>query len=271
MFNVQWLMFNDYNMRIFYIAIFTLLFAAVSNPTEAKTTKVSKPVSKELADSAYVHEEYAEAAAIYTKLLKKGQSAELYYNIGNCYYRMDKMAKAILNYERALMLSPSDKDARFNLELARTKTVDKVMPASEMFFVTLFKRLVKSMSISSWIALAIATFILMLLAVALYVFGNTVSMKKSGFTLAVLFLLVSIFSNIAAYSHQQAMAHRTGAIIMSTSVVVKSTPSDTGTDLFILHEGTRVEIIDDVMKEWCEVRMSDGKEGWMRKQDLEVI
>ncbi|MCR5820939.1 MAG: tetratricopeptide repeat protein [Bacteroidaceae bacterium] len=258
-------------MKTIYIALVTLLLASVQIPLQAKPNKGGKPVTKAMADSAYVHEDYQKAVSIYSKLLKKGQSADLYYNIGNCYYRQDIIAKAILNYERALMLDPSDKDIRFNLELSRTKTIDKVMPASEMFFVTVFKRMVKSMSISAWMFMAIASFIIMLLAVALYIFGNTVSMKKTGFTIAVLFLLVSIFANIAAYSHRQSITHRSGAIIMSTSVVVKSTPSDSGTDLFILHEGTRVEIIDDMMKEWCEVRMSDGKEGWMRKADLELI
>ena len=225
-----------------------------------------------LADSAYTHERYAEAAVIYRQLVDSmGESAQLYFNLGNCYYRQDSLARAILYYERARLLDPSDDDIRFNLEMARAKTVDKVVPASEMFFVSLFRQLVLSMSIQGWAVLAVVMFVLALLAVSLYLFAPQLWMKKTGFTVAILALLLCIFGNIAAVRQRHHIEHRTGAIIMKPSAVVKSTPSDSGTDLFILHEGTHVEIVDDSMKEWVEVHMTDGKEGWLPRKELEVI
>ena len=226
---------------------------------------------KALADSAYAHEDFTKAAQIYTQLLDScGSSAQLYYNLGNCYYRQDSIARAILCYERARLLDPADDDVRMNLEMARAKTVDRVMPVNEMFFVALFHRLVLSLSLQTWAWLGLLTFLLMLCAIAAYFFLPTLAGKKAGFTVAVIALLVCVFANLAAYQQLHQLENRTSAVIMSSSVVVKSTPSQTGTDLFILHEGTRVEIDDNSMKEWVEIQMNDGKQGWIRRADIEA-
>lgn len=227
---------------------------------------------KALADSAYAHEDFIQAARLYQQLLDScGSSAQLYYNLGNCYYRQDSIARAILCYERARLLDPTDDDIRFNLEMARAKTVDRVMPASEMFFVSLFHRLVLSLSLHTWTWIGLLSFLLMLCAIAAYFFLPMVTGKKVGFTVAIVALLVCVFANVAAYLQLHQLENRTNAVIMSSSVVVKSTPSQSGTDLFILHDGTRVEIEDNTMKEWVEIRMSDGKEGWIQRSDIEVI
>lgn len=246
-----------------------LLLLAFVLPTGARANAVP---TKAAADSAYAHERYADAARIYRQLVsEQGESPQLYYNLGNCYYRMDSVAHAVLYYERALLLNPSDRDARFNLDMARSKTVDRVVPASEMFFVTFYRSLVLSMSVQQWAVLALLAFVLMLVGVALYLFAPRLLLKKVGFSAAVVLLLVCVFANVAAYNQLRHINHRTGAVVMAPSAVVKSTPSPSGTDLFILHEGTRVEITDDSMREWLEVRLSDGKQGWLRRSETEVI
>ncbi len=246
--------------------IFSILFILNASFLSAQT------VSKSVADSAYANEDYTEAARIYQSLIDSlGESAVLYYNLGNCYYRQDSIARAILNYERARLLDPTDNDLAFNLELARTKTVDKVAPANDMFFVTLFRSLVLSMTVRGWKMLGIGAFVLMLICIAVYLFAPVLTAKKVGFTVAILLLIVCVFANIAAAQQRSQINHRTGAILMSPSAVVKSTPSASGTDLFILHEGTHVQIIDDTMREWVEVRMSDGKEGWLQRSEIERI
>ena len=238
----------------------------------AADVKVAATVTKAQADSAYAHEDYEAAAAIYEQLISEnGESAQVYFNLGNAYYRQDKMAKAILNYERASLFDPGDRDIRFNLDMARSKTIDKIVPESEMFFVTTFRSLVLSMSVGSWAWLAIAAFILMLAGIGVYLFVPELWAQKTGFVAALLLLIVCVFANVAAYQQLRQIEQRTGAIIMAPSVVVKSTPSDSGTDLFILHEGTRVRVVDDSMRDWCEIRMADGKEGWMQKSKMEVI
>ncbi len=227
--------------------------------------------SKAAADSSYAAEEYEKAISIYTNLLKEGEHADVYYNLGNAYYKAGRMALAILNYERAILLDPGNSDIRFNLELARSKTVDKIIPESEMFFVTWYKNIVNMISMDQWAYAAVLAFIVMCVCVLLYFLGNKILLKKLGFFGALAMLLFVLMANVFAWTQYKNQNERNGAVIMAGSVVVKSTPNESGTDLFVLHEGVRVEVIDNSMKEWKEVRLSDGKRGWIPTKVMEVI
>ena len=231
----------------------------------------SGAVTKAEADSAFVHERYQQAAKDYEALLKKGVSADLYYNLGNCYYRMDQITQAVLNYERALLLSPGDKDIRFNLQMARSKTIDKITPESEMFFVTWYRSLVNVQSVDSWARTALISLFVAIVLALLYLFANPVWLRKVGFFGGFLLLLVFLVSNLFAWQQKRNLTHRSGAIIIKSAVNVKSTPSKNGTDLFILHEGTKVTITDTTMKGWKEIRVADGKEGWLETSEIEII
>ena len=227
--------------------------------------------TKEKADSLYAAEHYQEAAKQYEALLKQGVSSDLYYNLGNCYYRMDDMTRAVLNYERAQLLSPGDRDIRLNLQMARSKTIDKIVPESEMFFVTWYHSLVNLMSVDGWARMALVSLVLAIILALAYLFSDLIWLRKVGFFVGLLFLMVFALSNLFAYQQKQALIHRSGAIVIRSAVTVKSTPANNGTDLFILHEGTKVTITDNTMKEWCEIRVADGKEGWLPTKDLEII
>ena len=236
------------------------------------TVTVANGQTKAQADSAYVNNDYAGAVEMYESILaNEGESSDIYYNLGNSYYKMDNIAKAILNYERALLLNPGDGDIRFNLELAQSKAVDKVVPMSEMFFVTWIKSLANLMSEKGWAKLGIATFIMMLLALALYFFGKKITWKKMGFISAICFLLICIIANVFASNQKEKVLEHGTAIIMAPSVTVKSTPNETGTDLFILHEGRKVMIKDNTMKEWKEIQLEDGNAGWVPASVIEII
>ncbi len=228
-------------------------------------------VTKAEADSAYVQERYQQAAKDYEALLKQGVSADLYYNLGNCYYRMDQMTKAVLNYERALLLSPGDKDIRFNLQMARSKTIDKITPESEMFFVTWYRSLVNVQSVDSWARTALIALLVAVTLALLYLFSERIWLRKVGFFGGIFLLLIFFVSNLFAWQQKRNLTQRSGAIIIKSAVNVKSTPSENGTDLFILHEGTKVTITDSSMKEWREIRVADGKEGWLETSEIEVI
>lgn len=224
------------------------------------------------ADSAYVNNDFAGAVEMYeTILATEGEAADIYYNLGNSYYKMDNIAKAILNYERALMLNPGDGDIRFNLELAQSKAVDKVIPISEMFFVTWIKELTDMMSEKGWAKLGIITFVLMLLSLALYFFGKKIVLKKIGFIVALCMLTVCVVANVFASNQKEKAQNHGNAIIMAPSVTVKSTPNEGGTDLFILHEGRKVMIKDNTMREWKEIQLEDGNAGWVPASVIEVI
>lgn len=223
------------------------------------------------ADSLYAAEHYQEAARQYESLLKQGISSDLYYNLGNCYYRMDDMTHAVLNYERALLLSPGDRDIRLNLQMARSKTIDKVVPESEMFFVTWYHSLVNLMSVNGWARMALVSLVIAIILALAYLFSDLIWLRKVGFFVGLLFIVIFALSNLFAYQQKQALVHRSGAIIIRSAVSVKSTPAANGTDLFILHEGTKVTITDATMKEWREIRVADGKEGWLQTKDMEII
>ena len=223
------------------------------------------------ADSAYVNGNYQQAIAQYEALLKNGASAELYYNLGNAYYRTENITRAVLNYERALLLSPGDRDIRFNLQLARSKTIDKIVPESEMFFITWYHALVNLMSVDGWARMAIISLALVIILFLLYLFSEPIWLRKIGFFGGFLLLLFFVLSNLFAYQQKQNLLYRKGAIVIAPSVTVKSTPAQNGTDLFILHEGTKVTIIDGAMSDWKEIRLADGKEGWIERKRIELI
>ena len=245
---------------------FSLLFVFASILAYGQET------SKTQADSAYINNDYASAVYLYEDILaNQGESADIYYNLGNSYYKMDNIAKAILNYEKALMLNPGNGDIRFNLELAQSKTVDKVTPMSEVFLVTWMKSLTNTMSEQGWSKLAIASFILTLLGLVLYFFSKKIAMKKIGFISALCLMLVCILANVFASSQKNKAQSHSSAIIMEPSVTVKSTPNEGGTELFILHEGRKVMIKDNTMREWKEIQLEDGNAGWVPASVIEII
>ena len=238
---------------------------------EFSAAKQQSNVTKAEGDSAYMRNDYASAIQIYENLLKKGEAAEVYYNLGNRYYKADEIAKAILNYERALLLKPGNADIRANLEIARSKTIDKVVPTPEIFFVAWTKSLINSLSIDAWAKLGIVFFILLLVSLSLFFFSKQVLWKKAGFIAGIVFLVFVVLSNIFASQQMSQLRNRSAAIVLSPSVTVRSTPSESGTSLFILHEGHKVEIKDDSMREWKEIRLEDGKVGWLPSSTIEAI
>ena len=244
---------------------------SIGSHTEFSATKSADNVTKAQGDSAYMRNDYASAIQIYESLLKKGEAAEVYYNLGNSYYKADDIAKAILNYERALLLQPGNADIRANLEIARSKTIDKVVSVPDIFFVAWIKSLTNCLSVDAWAKLGIVFFILLLISFSLFFFSKRIIWKKSGFIAGILFLVFTVLSNIFASEQKSELLDRNDAIVLSPSVTVRSTPSESGTGLFVLHQGHKIEIKDNSMREWKEIRLEDGKVGWIPASAIEVI
>ena len=251
------------NARVLLLVFYLLLTPSLLTPASA--------VTKAEADSSYVRGQYQQAITQYEALLKQGASADLYYNLGNAYYRTENIPEAVLNYERALLLSPGDRDIRFNLQIARSKTFDKIVPESEMFFVTWYRSLVSMMSVDAWARTALVSLAITIILLLVYLFSERIWLRKAGFFGGVALLLLFVGANIFAWQQKKDLLNRKGAIIFAPSVTVKSTPAANGTDLFILHEGTKVVITDGSMKEWKEIRLADGKEGWIESKHIRVI
>lgn len=231
----------------------------------------AKAVTKNNADTEYQKGNYQQAIRDYEEILKNGESAEIYFNLGNAYYRTDNITKAVLNYERARLLSPGDDDINFNLQFARSKTIDKITPESEMFFITWYKSLVNFTSVDNWAKTGILCIVMALLLVLLYLFGPQLMLRKIGFFGGLAFFVVFLLSNLFAFQQKQALDNRTGAIIISPSVNIKKTPAKNSADQFVLHEGTRVDIIDKGMTDWRCIRVGDGREGWIETKAIEEI
>ena len=228
-------------------------------------------VTKADADKSYSEGQYQQAVEQYEELLKQGVSADVYYNLGNAYYRIDDITHAILNYERALRLSPADDDVKFNLQLARSKTIDKLTPESEMFFVTWYRSIVNLMSVDAWAWLALVSLAVAIVLALIYLFASPLWMRKTGFFGGLLMLFLFIICNLFAWQQRRTIDRHEDAIVMQSPCNVKSTPDASGKDLFILHEGTKVTVTDNVMKDWKEIRLPDGRKGWVANTLIEII
>lgn len=247
------------------IFIFILAFVSLS-------TFAASPVeTKTLADSAYVQGDYEKAVKLYGKLAKQTQNAEVFYNLGCAYYRLDDIAHSVLWFERALKLDPSNKDVLFNLELARTKTIDKIVPQHEFILFTYFRSVTNWFSLRTWTIIGLFSFVTLLVCLLLFWGSDSLFVRKLAFSSAVLLLLVSVLSNVCAMKQKDFKQVHTSGIITAPAVTVKSTPADNGNDLFVLHEGSKVEILDSSLKEWCEVSIADGKQGWIQKKSFDLI
>lgn len=223
------------------------------------------------ANAFYSESKFEEAINGYEEILKSGvESPELYYNLGNAYYRHGLLPKAIINYERALLLAPHDQDIRYNLELAYSKTTDKIDPVGEFFLTKWFSSLRSSSDSDTWALLSIATFILFLISMLFFFFAKTTLFRKLSFFFSVLLILVSAVSFAFSNNQKQKLIKRDRAIIMTPSVTVRSSPDASGTEIFVLHEGTRVEILQ-TLGDWNEIELQDGSVGWMPVADLEII
>lgn len=229
-------------------------------------------IKKAQADSAYAKGDYVSAIELYEFILaNQGESAAIYYNLGNSYYKNKDIAHSILNYERAYLLSPGDSDIRYNLEMARNNTVDKIDTINEFLLTAWITSLRNSFSADGWARVAIISFIILLSSLGLYVFGRMLILKKVELLVAGLCLVITIMSNFFALQQKDMLVNRQTAVIMVPSIIAKSTPDAGGTDLFILHEGHKIFIKDATMKDWCEIQLEDGSIGWIPRNVIEVI
>ena len=225
----------------------------------------------EKANELYKQGKYEDAAREYQKILDEGyRSTALYYNLGNAYYRMNKTPDAILFYERAKKLDPSDEDIKFNLNVANLKIVDKIEPIPKPFIAEWARSLRELFSEKTWAFLAIAFDFIAFAALVLFFASWKPTVRKIGFfgfIFALFFAVAAFYGTLSAHSEKTA---RDEAIVFSPSVYVKSSPNEDSPDLFILHEGTKVKIIDEV-DNWKKIKIADGHLGWLPSDAIEII
>lgn len=221
------------------------------------------------AGQLYQEKKYADAAAAYHQLLAQHYyNADIYYNLGNCYFKLDSVGKCILNYERALKLDHKDEDLAYNLKLARLKTVDVIQPVPQLAIVTQWNNLVNYYDADGWGFFAMVTLWLGVVAfgIALFSAGN-----RRGFgSIGAVFIVLTITGLLLALhqEHHENMADQ--AVVMVPGVFVKSAPDTGAGNLFMIHEGAVLQLLDKV-DNWNKIRLEDGKVGWLSTENFERI
>ncbi len=223
------------------------------------------------ANEAYGTKEYQKVIDRYEQLLNKGyESAVLYYNLGNAYYKTANLPHAILNYERAKRIAPRDEDIQYNLDMANAMVVDKIEKIPDFFLKRWFRAAIQWLSTNTWAWVSAVSFILMLIFAALFLFTDVFWFKKAAFVLAIVLFLLAGWSFFASYKQKQRMEAISTAIVFEPSVTVMSSPSEGGTELFVLHEGTKVHV-ETIRDDWFEIKLDDGSKGWLPTSSLKVI
>jgi tetratricopeptide (TPR) repeat protein len=251
-------------MKLYFLAI----LLGISLSMRGKENPDSLFVS---ANRQYTAEKYDDAIQQYLALKAFGyESAELYYNIGNAYYKLKQYPKAILNYERALLINPGNEDIKYNLAKAKMYNIDRIDEIPEFIIKHWSIRIITLFTSNTWALISICTFAVSLTSLLLFFLSGRILLSKTSFYSGLFLILLSLGSCYFSYKAKSLIFRRSGAIVSTPTVTIKSTPSESGVNLFILHEGTKVFVIGH-LDTWNEIRLSDGKQGWMHASDLEAI
>ncbi len=250
-------------MKQLILLIFSVFIATSS--LSAQTPDIEK------AAELYKKNDFSGAAELYNSILKsQGESAEIYYNLGNCYYKLNETALSVLNYERALRIRPYFEDAKNNLELAQAKVVDNIVEVPDFFIKNWTNLLVKYLLPDEWFFISLILFVVALIAVFLFLFSGSYSIRKMSFYAGVVIFALSVVTLVFSGIRKNQLLHHDEAVIISGVVIVKSSPDRSGTDLFQLHEGTKVKV-KGTLGNWSEIKIGNGDIGWIETENIENI
>jgi tetratricopeptide (TPR) repeat protein len=249
-------------MKRHIVILFALLF---SLPLWAQDARMAN------ANQLYAASKFSESIAAYEDILKTGVESEaLFFNLGNAYYKTGQLPLAILNFERALLIDPNDKDIIYNLELANSQIADRINSVGEFFLTTWVKRFISMADSDLWAWSGLLLFAVALVALGFFLYANTTLVKRMGFFAGIIFILLSITTLSFSYSQKSRQVNRSEGIVFAPTLNVKSSPDTSGTDLFVIHEGTKVRILDK-LGSWLKVVIKDGSEGWIPANEIEII
>ena len=223
------------------------------------------------ANALYLQGRYADAASAYESILAGGyENGELYFNLGNAYYKSGRIQNSILNYERAKRFFPHDEDLSVNLQMANLQVIDKIDVVPQLFLLRWIDDLLMLFSVQTWGWILYGLFLAMLVSFSLFLMLSGYSERRAslaaGMGTSLLFLMVLAIFIGQSYKD----ANTQHAIVMTDVVNVKSAPDARGNDAFVLHRGVKVQILDSV-NQWWKIRLVDGKVGWVPQPDCEVI
>lgn len=244
-------------LLVLIIALCSIVVARADNPLAQ-------------ADSAYNQGNYTRAIQIYDSLVAAGQeSATLYYNLGNAFYKNNQVGRAVLNFRRALGLDPSMEDARYNLEVAASRAIDKIDVVPEFFLVSYARSVREAMSANGWALWAILWFLAAVGGGVVWLTMGRLGWRKAGFATLVVALSLSLVGLWAAWGSYDRVSTGSWGVVVHTATPVVSAPNAEGKDLFVLHEGTMVDLLDR-SGEWIEVRIANGEKGWVKAEGVQT-
>ena len=255
------------NSKKKYILII-LFIASIANPAVSQDTNKDKFYQ---GVSYFTAGSYKEALQAWNEIYNTGyRSANLDYNIGNAYFKLNNIPSAILFYERAYLLKPADENINYNLQVARTLIVDRFQEIPELFFIKWYNFVSLFLSTNSWAKISLTFFVLFLLFLSLYIYSPRHRYKVIGFWLAILLIILSLTSLAFKKRNKSLVYDSHKAIITTPMVSGKSSPDKSGNDIFVLHEGTKITV-EDKVGEWLEIRLSDGNKGWVPLNSIIII
>ncbi len=223
------------------------------------------------ANQLYLNGDYSAAREEFQKVINSGfESAELYYNLGNTFYKLGQIPSAILYFERALILNPKDVDIQFNLDLANRLVVDKINPVNEFFIRKWVRNIAGILKADTWGLISLISFALILgISIVIYI-SKDFKFRRLLIPGGAFFAFILVISLFLGSVQNRLIDHHDSAIVFSSSLTAKSSPDASGTDLFVIHEGLKVKITDKVGS-WIRIRLADGNEAWIPENSVERI
>ncbi len=257
-------------MKTRTIPILTLLLLLVYVSAFAETSAYYDSLVTR-ANTLYKNAQYDSAKSVYNKVIEAGYESDiLYYNLGNAYYKTGDIPAAILNYERALKLNPSNKDAKYNLELANKYISDKIETVPEPLMKSLAINILHLMPVKMWSILSIVFAVIASALLLWFLLSNTSGSKRTAFFLAVAFYGLTLVFYLFAFASFRHIKATDRAIVFSPSTEVMSEPSGSATRLFVVHEGLKVGVVK-TEGNWTNVTLPDGSKGWIRSDAIIII
>ncbi len=246
----------------FLLVLFLFVVAStIANP-QSDITKANK---------AYQEGLYTSSVELYEKVIKEGYaSSELYYNLGNAYYKLNEIPSSILYYERALKLDPGNEDIIYNLRVANNQIIDKIDQLPKLFYERWWDSLKQMHSPDNWAIFSIVLITVFFVIIALFFLSTSIRTRRWLLTVGIVFLLLTSLVFIIANDTYTKAMEKHEAIVFSASLSVKSSPEESGTDLFVIHEGLKVQIIDELTG-WKEIRIDNGSKGWVKSETITPI
>jgi tetratricopeptide (TPR) repeat protein len=253
--------------RTMSVWLFALLFALA--PKVASAASVEEQWGR--ANGAYADGDYAGALAIYDSIEQEGMmSPDLFYNMGNAYFKNGDIGWAMLYYKKAERLSPSDEDIEYNIGITQNFVKDRIEEVPKFFVLRWWSAAGRLMSSDGWAVLSLVMLGVALIGLLLYLLPLRLLYRKLGFAVMLVFALVTLLSMLFATQQKRLITDSDEAVVVISAVPVKSSPNSTSKDIFIIHEGTMVRVVE-TLDEWSEVVIADGNKGWVLTSSIERV